>query len=138
MRAEQVADVVVVGYGAAEAGLTISGFEGVCAALEARSRGADVVVLDRFNGGGSAALSGGIIYAGTGTAVQAEAGVDDCGDRMLSYLLLEVGDAVRPETLERFVRTSPQKIDWLRSHGVPFDATRCPYKTSFPNNRYYL
>jgi 3-oxo-5alpha-steroid 4-dehydrogenase len=128
MGAERVADVVVVGYGAA----------GVCAALEARSRGADVVALDRANGGGAAALSGGIIYAGAGTAVQAEAGVDDCAERMLSYLRLEVGDAVRPETLERFVRTSPEMIDWLSGHGVPFDATLCPYKTSFPNNRYYL
>jgi len=114
MGVEQVADVVVVGYGAA----------GVCAALEARSGGADVVALDRANGGGAAALSGGIIYAGGGTVVQAEAGVDDCAERMLSYLRLEVGDAVRPETL-----------NWLRSHGVSFDATVCPYKTSDPNNK---
>ena len=48
------ADVVVVGFGAA----------GACAALEAVSAGCDVVVLDRFCGGGATALSGGVIYAG--------------------------------------------------------------------------
>ena len=52
------ADVVVVGFGAA----------GACAALEAAARGCDVVLLDRFSGGGATALSGGVIYAGGGTA----------------------------------------------------------------------
>ena len=64
------ADVIVVGYGAA----------GVCAALEARARGADVLAIDRFNGGGATQVSGGIIYAGGGTWVQREAGVDDTAD----------------------------------------------------------
>lgn len=121
-------DVVVVGFGAA----------GTAAAITAREADAEVIAVDRANGGGAAALSGGIIYAGAGTTVQAEAGVDDCAERMLSYLRLEVGDAVRPQTLERFVHTSPEMIDWLRRHGVPFDSALCPYKTSFPNNRYYL
>src|SRR5262245_61948040 len=125
---ELSADIVVVGYGAA----------GVCAALEARAQGADVLAIDRFNGGGATALSGGIIYAGGGTSVQQEAGVEDTADEMLTYLRQEVDDAVRPETLERFVTSSPAMIDWLATHGVPFDATVCPYKTSYPNNRYYL
>lgn len=121
-------DVLVVGFGAA----------GACAALEAKETGADVLVVDRFNGGGATAISGGIIYAGGGTSIQRQAGVEDTGEGMLSYLRREVGDAVRPETLERFVATSPSMIDWLVDHGVPFDATVCPYKTSYPNNRYYL
>jgi 3-oxo-5alpha-steroid 4-dehydrogenase len=29
-------------------------------------------------------------------------------------------------------------IRWLSGYGVPFDSTLCPYKTSYPNNRYYL
>ncbi|MCB9439886.1 MAG: FAD-binding protein [Mycolicibacterium sp.] len=121
-------EVLVVGFGAA----------GACAALEARAAGADVLVVDRFNGGGATAISGGIIYAGGGTSVQRTAGVHDTADGMLTYLRAEVGDAVRPETLERFVATSPAMIDWLSGHGVPFDASVCPYKTSYPNNRYYL
>ena len=94
----QTADVVVVGYGAA----------GVCAALEARARGADVLAIDRFNGGGATQVSGGIIYAGGGTWVQRQAGVEDDADAMYAYLQAEIGDAVRPETLRRFVDTSPR------------------------------
>ncbi|BBX96670.1 FAD-binding protein [Mycobacterium lacus] len=125
---DERADVVIVGFGAA----------GGCAALAAREQGVDVVAIDRFNGGGATALSGGIIYAGAGTAIQRRAGVADSVEQMLAYLRLEVGDAVDPATLESFVRESPAMIDWLANYGVPFDATLCPYKTSFPNNRYYL
>jgi 3-oxo-5alpha-steroid 4-dehydrogenase len=128
MRRGLSADVVVVGYGAA----------GVCAALEARSRGADVLALDRFNGGGTTEVSGGIIYAGGGTWVQRQAGIEDSPDGMFAYLQAEVGDAIRPETLRRFVDTSPAMIDWLTERGVPFEASVCPYKTSYPNNKYYL
>ncbi|QUR65825.1 FAD-binding protein [Mycobacterium spongiae] len=122
------ADVVVIGFGAA----------GACAALAARERGAEVVALDRANGGGATAISGGIIYAGGGTAVQRQAGVEDSFEQMLTYLRLEVGDAVSQQTLESFVGGSPEMIDWLSSYGVPFDPSLCPYKTSFPNNHYYL
>ncbi len=40
---ELVADVVVVGFGAA----------GACAAIEAARAGADVLLIDRFGGGGA-------------------------------------------------------------------------------------
>ena len=121
-------DVVVVGYGAA----------GTSAAITALELGAAVIAVDRANGGGATAISGGIIYAGAGTSVQKDAGVHDTAEQMLDYLRLEVGDAVSPQTLQRFVDSSPEMIDWLSSHGVPFNAGLCPYKTSFPNNRYYL
>lgn len=126
--AAESADVVIVGYGAA----------GVCAAISARELGVEVLAVDRANGGGATALSGGIIYAGGGTAIQKAAGVDDTAEQMLAYLRMEVGDVVKPETLASFVDSSPETIDWLAAHGVPFDAAVCPYKTSFPNNRYYL
>ena len=128
LRWDESADVVVVGYGAA----------GVCAALEARGRGADVLAIDRFNGGGATQVSGGIIYAGGGTRVQRDAGIPDSTDGMYDYLNAEIGDAVQPETLRRFVDSSPAMIDWLSTHGVPFEASVCPYKTSYPNNKYYL
>ncbi len=51
-------DVIVVGFGGA----------GVCAAIEAADRGSRVLVIERFTGGGATRLSGGIIYAGGGTA----------------------------------------------------------------------
>ncbi|MFF3569053.1 FAD-binding protein [Nocardia jiangxiensis] len=121
-------DVLIVGFGAA----------GACAGLEARAAGAQVLAVDRFNGGGATELSGGIVYAGGGTAIQREAGISDTPEAMLAYLTREVGDAVRPETLRRFVDSSPEMIEWLMGHGVPFEASVCPYKTSYPDNRYYL
>lgn len=122
------ADVVVVGYGGA----------GVTAALAARESGAEVVALDRYLGGGATALSGGIIYAGGGTWVQRAAGVDDNVENMLAYLRAEVGDTVSEPTLRRFCEESADMIDWLTRHGVPFQPSLCPFKTSYPTDDYYL
>jgi 3-oxo-5alpha-steroid 4-dehydrogenase len=122
------ADVVVVGFGAA----------GACAAIEAAAAGADVLVLDRFGGGGATAMSGGVVYAGGGTPQQTTAGVTDTPAAMARYLELEVGDVVSPETLKRFCDESTDMIAWLEKQGVPFDASLCPYKTSYPSNKHYL
>ena len=123
-----LADVVVVGFGAA----------GACAALEAAAAGCDVVVLDRFDGGGATALSGGVIYAGGGTPYQHDAGVRDSPEAMFSYLSLEAGDAVSPATLREFCQGSAGMLAWLERHGVPFEGSLCPDKTSYPTNRHYL
>jgi 3-oxo-5alpha-steroid 4-dehydrogenase len=122
------ADVVVVGFGAA----------GACAALEAAAAGADVLVLDRFGGGGATALSGGVVYAGGGTPQQREAGVTDSPQAMFDYLSTEVGDVVTPATLRAFCLGSPAMLAWLEGHGVPFEGSLCPDKTSYPTNRHYL
>ncbi len=122
------ADVVVVGLGAA----------GACAALEAVAAGADVIVLDRFCGGGATALSGGIVYAGGGTIQQLQAGVPDTPEAMFGYLSREVGDAVTPATLRDFCDGSAEMLAWLSSKGVPFEGSLCPDKTSYPTNRHYL
>ncbi|NKQ56222.1 FAD-binding protein [Amycolatopsis sp. K13G38] len=122
------ADVVIVGLGAA----------GACAAIEAVDRGASVLVVDRFRGGGATAISGGIVYAGGGTPYQTEAGFDDSVQSMLDYLRLETGDAVSEETLARFCEQSADNLRWLEGHGVPFEASMAPRKTSYPTNDYYL
>ncbi|GHF64454.1 23S rRNA methyltransferase [Amycolatopsis bartoniae] len=121
-------DVIVIGFGAA----------GACAAIEAADAGASVLVLDRFVGGGATALSGGVVYAGGGTEYQRAAGVDDSVDAMHDYLRLEVGSAVSDETLRRFCEQSADMIGWLEGNGVPFGSSLCPYKTSYPNDDYYL
>jgi len=125
---DDVADVVVIGFGAA----------GVCAALEAVDAAADVLVLDRFAGGGATAISGGIVYAGGGTDEQRAAGVTDTPEDMYAYLSLETKGAVRDETLRRFVDESVSMIEWLKGHGVPFEGSLAPYKTSYPTNEHYL
>ncbi len=122
------ADVVVVGFGAA----------GACAALEAAALGRSVVVLDRFEGGGATALSGGVVYAGGGTPQQRAAGVDDTTTAMFGYLRTEVGDVVPAATLREFCDGSVAMLGWLEGHGVPFEGSLCPDKTSYPTNRHYL
>jgi 3-oxo-5alpha-steroid 4-dehydrogenase len=122
------ADVVVVGFGGA----------GACAALEANAQGARVLVLDRFHGGGATAISGGVFYAGGGTHIQSEAGVSDDPDEMFRYLSLEVKGVVSEATLRDFCDKSVENLTWLERHGVPFEATLCPYKTSYPTDDYYL
>jgi 3-oxo-5alpha-steroid 4-dehydrogenase len=125
---EEEADVVVVGFGGA----------GACAALEAHAEGARVLVLDRFHGGGATAISGGVVYAGGGTHIQAEAGVTDAPDEMFRYLSLEVKGVVSEETLRDFCDQSVSNLRWLEQHGVPFEASLCPVKTSYPTDDYYL
>lgn len=127
-RWDEEADVVVVGFGAA----------GACAAIEAAEAGADVLVLDRFNGGGATAISGGVVYAGGGTEEQGEGGVDDTVADMFAYLRHETGDAVQEETLRRFCEESSGMLAWLRGNGVPFEGSVAPYKTSYPTNEHYL
>lgn len=121
-------DILVVGYGAA----------GACAALEAAETGSKVIIIDRFAGGGATALSGGVVYAGGGTAQQLEAGIDDTPQAMYDYLATEVGDAVSPQTLRDFCDGSVSLMEWLENQGVPFSAALCPEKTSYPTNAHYL
>ena len=121
-------DVAVVGFGGA----------GMSAALEASQHGASVMALDRFHGGGATASSGAIVYAGGGTPYQRAVGFDDTPDEMLHYLEQEVGDAVSPSTLRRFCEGSRGMIRWLEDCGVPFEASLCPFKTSYPTDDYYI
>jgi 3-oxo-5alpha-steroid 4-dehydrogenase len=107
------AGFVVVGYGGA----------GVTAALQAAENGLDVLALDRFEGGGSTAMNGGIYYAGGGTAIQKAAGVQDSPAAMFEYLDKEVRKVVSDETLKRFCDTSASTMDWLGARGVAFDPT---------------
>ncbi|GAA1218671.1 FAD-binding protein [Prauserella alba] len=122
------ADVVIVGFGGA----------GACAAVDACDRGADVLVLDRFQGGGATAISGGVVYAGGGTPHQRAAGFADTTDAMLDYLRLETDGVVSDETLARFCAQSPENLRWLERHGVPFEGSMAPRKTSYPTNEHYL
>ncbi|MCU1657004.1 MAG: FAD-binding protein, partial [Pseudonocardiales bacterium] len=121
-------DVIIVGYGAA----------GVAAAIEAVDAGARVLVLDRGYGGGASGLSGGVVYAGGGTAQQRAAGLTDSPENMFNYLKQEVKDFVKDETLRRYCETSASTITWLEAQGAVYRGTLCPYKTSYPTDKHYL
>lgn len=125
---DEEADVVVVGYGAA----------GGAAALEAHELGVEVLILDRFEGGGSSANSGGVIYAGGGTRFQKDAGVEDTPENMYNYLVQECGDAASPETLRRFCEESSENLEFLVRHGVGFEGSLYSGKTNYPPEDKYL
>lgn len=121
-------DFAVVGYGGA----------GVSAALQAAERGLSVLAVDAFAGGGATAMNGGIFYAGGGTSVQRQAGVEDTVEEMFKYLRLETQDVVSAQTLQRYCEGSSADLDWLVSHGVRFDSAYYPKKTFYPPAGYFL
>src|SRR5690606_7152816 len=94
------ADLVVAGYGGA----------GAVAALEGHEQGLDVLVFDRLMGGGATNISGGIYYAGGGTAIQKQAGFEDTPENMFNYLKQEVQGAVKDETLKKFCDDSVENF----------------------------
>jgi 3-oxo-5alpha-steroid 4-dehydrogenase len=109
--ADAVVDVLVVGFGCA----------GACAAYEAASAGADVLVLERASGaGGTSALSGGEVYLGAGTSVQRACGFDDSAEAMAAFLREALGPAVDEDKLQAYVAGSVEHFDWLVARGVPF------------------
>jgi 3-oxo-5alpha-steroid 4-dehydrogenase len=122
------ADLVVVGCGGA----------GLAAALEGAERGLSVLALDRTAGGGSTAINGGILYAGGGTAVQKQAGVEDTPEAMFQYLRGDTQGVVADATLLRFCNESAAMVDWLMRHGVHFEARKYEPKTSYPPPGYTL
>ena len=122
------ADVLVIGWGAA----------GACAAIEARSQGASVLVIDRFEGGGASTLSGGVVYAGGGTPYQQQAGFSDSAEAMARYLAKEVQGAVSEATIARFCADSVANLRWLEDQGLRFDARMPAHKTSYPPKDKFL
>ncbi len=111
------ADVVVVGFGCA----------GACAAIEAAEAGADVLVLERASGGGgTSAMSGGLIYMGGGTPVQQACGYDDSPEEMYKFLMASCGPQVDEAKVRIFCAESVAHFHWLVAHGVPFKHTFYP------------
>ncbi len=110
-------DVLVVGLGCA----------GACAAIEAAEAGADVLVLERAGGGGgTSALSGGLIYMGGGTPVQKACGFDDTPENMFAFLMAACGPEPDERKIRMFCEESVAHFHWLEAHGVPFKRTFYP------------
>ena len=126
--AQQSYDVVVLGFGGA----------GAAAALDAADNGKRVLLVDRFEGGGSTRRSGGIYYAGGGTRAQKEAGVEDSVENMFKYIKYENDGAVDEDTVRAFCEQSPETFKWLEERvGVSFrneegETVYYAKKTSYP------
>lgn len=105
-------DLVVVG----------SGVAGTAAAIEASENGAKVVVLEVLPKlGGSSAMSGGVVYAGGGTALQKACGVEDSVEAMRDYILQASGAYVQPDKVALYCEDSPSHFDWLVRQGVHYE-----------------
>lgn len=104
-------DVIVVGIGAA----------GICAAIEARENGADVLALERASGiSGTTCAAGGVVYLGGGTRPQRANDFEDTPEEMFKYLMANT-PAPSEEKLRLYCYESVSHFDWLGEHGVPFN-----------------
>lgn len=105
------ADVVIAGYGIA----------GAAAAVEAARAGADVLVLERTGSwGGAAAMAGGFVYLGGGTAVQKACGFEDSAADMAAFLNVALGPGADEKRIADYCEHSVAHFDWLVDCGVVF------------------
>lgn len=110
-RWDEEVDVLVLGLGAA----------GAAATLAAAAEGADTLVLERASGGGgTSAMSGGVLYLGGGTALQRACGFEDSAEEMEKYLLASCGEAPDVDKIHLYCHGSVDHFDWLVNQGVPF------------------
>lgn len=105
-------DVVVVG----------SGVAGTAAAIEAATAGSKVLVLESLPKlGGSSAMSGGVVYAGGGTALQKACGVEDSAEAMRDYIVAASGLYGQRDKIDLYCEHSPAHFDWLVQQGVHYE-----------------
>jgi succinate dehydrogenase/fumarate reductase flavoprotein subunit len=120
---DDAADVVVVGHGGA----------GAAAAIEAARAGADTLVLERASrGGGTTALSTGVVYCGGGTRIQRACGFADSPEAMLAHVRLAAGAHADPDKVRRYCEDSVAHFEWLCALGVEFKESFVAAKTTHP------
>ena len=111
-RWDLLADVIVVGSGAA----------GLPAAISGKEAGASVIVIEQnYDVGGHAIESGGNIALGGGTSLQKRYSIVDTPDMMYEDLIAwhdyRFSDR---EIIRAFCDESPASFDFLLAHGVQF------------------
>ncbi|MFP8873373.1 MAG: FAD-dependent oxidoreductase [Myxococcota bacterium] len=122
-RWDQRTGVLVIGLGCA----------GACAALEALRTDAEVLILERASGGGgTSALSGGVLYMGGGTPVQKAAGFEDSSEAMFRYLMASTGPRPDESKIERFCTGSLEHFDFIEGCGVEFKPVFYPHYSGEP------
>lgn len=110
---DKTCDVLVVG----------SGYAGLCAALEAKKAGADVVVIEKMTimGGNSLLCGGGI--AAPGSDLQKAAGIkDDSADRLYEDMIKSGGGLTHTDLARVIADHALEAYEWARDYvGVKFD-----------------
>jgi 3-oxo-5alpha-steroid 4-dehydrogenase len=116
-------DVAVVGHGGA----------GASAAIEAARAGADTLVLERMTrGGGTTALSTGVIYFGGGTRLQKACGFADSVEEMTKHVRLAAGEQADEEKVRSYCERSVEHFEWICGLGVEFKESFVEEKTTHP------
>jgi 3-oxosteroid 1-dehydrogenase len=101
-------DVVVVGAGGA----------GMTAALAAKHRGLETIVVEKSEYfGGSTARSGGGVWIPNNYALEA-AGVPDSLEEAKTYLASIVGDVVPEARRNAFLERGPETLEFVRDHSA--------------------
>jgi succinate dehydrogenase/fumarate reductase flavoprotein subunit len=101
-------DVVIVGTGIA----------GLCAALEAESAGASVLLVEAMDVvGGSSRLAHGLIM-GAGTRFQAEKGITDTGEALYRHYMTFNQWTLQQTVAKRLCYEAGPTIEWLADLGV--------------------
>jgi 3-oxo-5alpha-steroid 4-dehydrogenase len=104
-------DVLIAGSGAA----------GVSAAIAARGAGARVLLIESLSRfGGASAMSGGVVYAGGGTALQKKLGFEDSVESMIAFLSLAGARHLPLDKIQLYSEQSAAHFDWLVAQGVPY------------------
>ena len=89
-----------------------------------RAAGARTLVLERASGGGgTSALSGGVLYLGGGTQLQRACGFEDSPEDMFDYLMASVGMRPTRRRSRLYCEGSVAHYDWIVAQGVPFKQT---------------
>jgi len=101
----ETCDVIVVG----------SGFAGLSAAIEARGRGADVLVVEKMPVYGGNSIVNGGDFAAPGSRFQKEAGVEDSPDLMLKDMLQAGLNLNHPDLARVVCEHSNEALEWAQT-----------------------
>lgn len=110
-RWDEEADVLVVG----------SGFAGLAAAIEAKTAGCSIIILEKMKGyGGNSIISDGVLAA-AGTSMQEKAGIQDSPQRMYEDMLNSGLGLNHPELVKVVTENSNEVLQWTINYlGVKY------------------
>jgi flavocytochrome c len=99
---DEEADIIVIG----------SGFAGLAAAIEAKTAGSSVMVLEKMKGyGGNSTISDGVMAA-AGTSMQADIGIEDSAQLMYADMLQAGLGLNHPELVRTLTEKSNNVLQW--------------------------